>query len=681
MNFLQRTPFFRLLLPFIIGIILFQYVELFQGSLYVMFGLSLFLILLSWLIRQPKRQFQFRWLFGCGIFLFMLSLAYFLSSKYEKENAFDHLQQKGIYRVELTASPVEKAKSYLCKVDVMEFYDSSWKPARGKAIIYLQKDPSASKLLFGDRMMVQAEFAEPDKAQNPNGFDYAAYLKRQGIGATCYISSDNWRLVGKSTSFSIRREADKWQKYLLSIYRKFNIQGDELAVLSALTLGYTDDLQPDIRASYSATGAMHILSVSGMHVGVVYIVIAFLLSFLNRKQWTKVFKGLFIIVFLWAYAFLSGMSAAVIRAAMMFSFVALASCFERKSQIYNTIFMSAFFMLIYNPNFLYDVGFQLSYSAVLSIIFFQPILNKLYLPKNLFSRFLWSTVSVSVAAQLGTMPFTLYYFQQFPNYFLLTNLVAILLSTIIIYVAIGLLLLSTIPYLSVWIGFALKWLLWALNHFIVWVENLPYSVSHISLDVRQTIMLFFALFCLSGYYYTKKFAPLFVGLVSLLVACLFNLQVNYNTLTSRRMIVYAGQKGTHVSFINGNHHTVVTTDSVEAEKIGKAFWQNQKLEKAIFQQQFDGFACFDGNKMLILKDDFLRKKTTSKPLALDYLVVGGGRKPRIDQILDCVHPKKIIVDKSISKWYTDNIRKACKSRGIAFYAVAERGAYVLNIKD
>ena len=185
-----------------------------------------------------------------------------------------------------------------------------------------------------------------------------------------------------------------------------------LQSLSALTLGYTDDLQPDIRASYSATGAMHILSVSGMHVGVVYVVIAFLLNFLNRKQWTKVFKGLFIIVFLWAYAFLSGMSAAVIRG----SHDVLVCCtclpvLNGKSQIYNTIFMSAFFMLIYNPMFLYDVGFQLSYSAVLSIIFFQPIVGKLYKPTNRLSRFTWEMFSVSIAAQLGTTPFTsLYYF-------------------------------------------------------------------------------------------------------------------------------------------------------------------------------------------------------------------------------------------------------------------------------
>lgn len=685
MDFLQRTPFLRLLLPFVIGIIVYQFVEIFSWSLYAMFIVSACLILLSFAIRVPKRQFQFRWLFGCGIFIFMFSLAYLLSNEQEKSNGFDHLHQKGIYRVELTSAPVEKSKSYLCKVDVLQFFDSSWKPAHGQAILYFQKDKNTSKLLFGDRLLVEAEFAPPEKALNPDGFDYAAYLKRQGIGATGYISSGSWQFSGRNKAFSIRREADKWRNYLLDIYRKFNIQGDEFAVLAALTLGYTDDLQPDLRASYSATGAMHILSVSGMHVGVVYVVMAFLLGFLNKTQRQKVFKTLFIMLFLWAYAFLSGLSAAVIRATLMFTFVALATCFERKSQIYNTIFMSILVMLLYNPNFLYDVGFQLSYSAVLSIIFFQPIVDKLYNPKNKLSKFTWEMFSVSIAAQLGTTPFTLYYFQQFPNYFLVTNFIAIPLSSLVIYLAMALLMVSFIPYLSVAVGFILKWSLWLLNFFIVWIQNLPYSVSHISLDIKQTIVLFLGIFCLSGYYFNRKFTPLFIGLTCLLLTCIFNLQTNYQTLTSKRMIVYAGQKSTHVNFINRNKNSVFSTDSIEIQRIAKTFWQNQKLDKPTFIQKnnwfSDGFVYYEGSRILILTQDILSKKITSDPLQLDYLIIGNRLKPKINQILECVHPRKIIVDKSISKWYTDNIKQICKTRQIGFFSVADQGAYTLYIKD
>ena len=686
MDFLQRTPFFRLLLPLILGIIVYQYVDFQHWGLYAMFFLAIVLMVLPFAIRIPKRQFQFRWLFGCGIFLFLFVLIYFLSGEREKVNVFQRLNSKGIYRVELTAAPIEKAKSYLCKVDVIQYFDSTnWVTTRGKAILYLQKDSAASQLLFGDRLMLEAKFSAPERALNPDGFDYAAYLKRQGVGAVCYVPSGSWRMTDRDMGFSIQRQADICRNYLLNIYREFHIEGDEFAVLAALTLGYTDALQPDLRASYSATGAMHILSVSGMHVGVLYVVMAFLLSFLNKNQRQKVLKATLISLFLWGYAFLSGLSPAVVRATLMFSFVAIATCFERKSQIYNTIFMSAFFMLLYNPNFLFDVGFQLSYSAVLSIIFFQPIIGKLYIANNKYSKAVWDLFSVSLAAQLGTMPFTLYYFQQFPNYFLLTNFVAIPLSTIVIYLAMALLMTSFVPYLSAGVAFLLKWSLWLLNFLIVWVQNLPYSLSHVSLDIRQTIVVFLAVFCFSAYFFYKKFSALVVGLSAVLLACVFNLQTNYQTMTSKRMIVFAGQKNTHVNFIDRNRNYVFTTDSVEMERIAKAFWQNQKLEKPhyIHQNEWfsDGVSSFEGSRILILSNDFLRKQTFSEPLKLDYLIIGRGLKPKIEQVLEYLHPRKIIVDKTISDWYRQSIKKACQTRNIAFYSVAEKGAYVLNFTD
>ncbi len=688
MDFLQRTPFFRLAIPLIAGIISYQYVELFTWSLLLMFVISFILIIISFLVSESKRQFQFRWFFGAGISIFFFALAYVLSAKQEHADAFDHLQQKGIYRVELTAAPNEKANSYACRVGKIVYFDTlthSFIPVHGQAILYFKKDSAASKLLFGDRLMVYAEFMPPEKAANPDVFDYRIYLKRQGIGATSYISSVNWKLIGHSTSFSIRREADKCRNYLLNIYRQFKIQGDEFAVLSALTLGYTDDLQPDLRKSYSVTGVMHILSVSGMHVSVVYVVIAFLLSFLNKSRWQKVIKSILIILFLWAYAFLSGMSPAVFRAALMFSFVAFADCLERKSLIFNTIFMSAVFMLLYNPNFLFDVGFQLSYSAVLSIILFQPTVSKWVNPKSKRSALIWNLLAVSIAAQLGTAPFTLYYFQQFPNYFLLTNLIAIPLSSVIIYLAMVLFAVSFIPYLSTAVAFLLNKSLWALNFSIVSIQNLPFSTVHISFDLRQMIIVFLSIFFLSGYFYSKKYPYFILGLLFILIALSFNLQVKYKSLTTKRLIVYSSQKQTHINFIHGTKNYVFSTDSTEAVKIAGTFWQNQKLEKPVFIKNnnwfSDGFACFEGTRILILTPDLILRKTISTPFELDYLIIGNGLKPKIDQVMESVHPRKIIVDKSISKWYAEQIKKVCNLRKIGFYSVADQGAYILNISD
>jgi len=686
MDFLQRTPFFRILLPFILGIIAYQYIDFSHWSLIAMFFTSISLLIISSIIRSPKKQFRFRWLFGSGIFILMLFLAIFLSGRREKKDEFKHLNYRGIYTVELTASPIEKAKSYLCKVDVLQYIDSTSTVAScGKAILYIQKDSTAGKLLYGDRLLIETKFTAPEKVQNPDGFDFAAYLKRQGVGATSYISAQSWQLMGNNPVFSIFREADKSRDLLLKIYRKFKIEGTEFAVLAAITLGYTDALDPDLRASYSASGAMHILAVSGLHVGVVYFVLGFLFGFLNKTQRQKVLKTVLITLLLWVYAFLTGLSPSVLRASIMFTFVALATCFERKSQIYNTIFMSAFFMLVYNPNFIFNVGFQLSYSAVLSIIFFQPIVVKLFKPNNKISRFSWNIFSVSIAAQFGTTPFTLYYFHQFPNYFLITNLVAIPLSSIIIYLAIGLLIVSFIPYLSLAVAFVLKWLLWLLNFLIIGIQNLPFSVSFFSIDLKQMLAMFISIIFISAYFYNKKFSTLFIGLLSLLLVCVYNLQTNYQTLSSKRMIVYAGQKNTHVNFLNRNLNYAYSTDSTENVKIAKSFWQNNKLSspKYLTQNEWfsDGFANFQGSKIYILDDEMLKFQTLEKPLELDYLIIGKGLKPKIEHLLQNFHPRKIIVDKSISNWYSESIKEGCKMHNIDFYSVAENGAYILNFTN
>ncbi|HLP04055.1 MAG TPA: ComEC/Rec2 family competence protein [Paludibacter sp.] len=686
MDFLHRTPFLRLLLPFMAGIILCQYVELPPWELFGLSGLSACLVVVSFAIRKPKPQFQFRWLFGFGISMLLITFAYFLCSSIEKGNKSDFVNEKGIYEVELVAAPNEKDKTYLCKVEVLQKLDCKpAEPVHGKAYIYLQKDSASSHLLFGDRIVVGTLFKTPDKTLNPGGFDYAAYLKRQGVSATSYVPSGGWLYAGHNTSFSLRREADKCREHLLQVYKKFDIGGDEFAVLAALTLGYMDDLQPDLRRSYSAAGAMHILSVSGLHVAVVYAVVVFLLGFLNGSQRQKVLKIFLTILFLWGYAFLTGLSPSVVRATLMLTFVAAASSLKRKPQIYNTIFMSAFFMLLVNPNLLFDIGFQLSYSAVLSILYFQPMVSALFPAKGKVSRRICDLFTVSIAAQVGTTPFTLYYFHQFPNYFLLTNLVAIPLSTLVIYLSIGLFSVSFIPVVSTGLAFVLKTMLWLMNHAIDTIMHLPYSLSFIAPDTKQTLFLFASIFFLSAYFHSKKFTPLFAGLISILLVCIFDLSVKYNTLTTQKLIVYAGQKNTHVNFIDHSQNLVLTTDSVEAERIANAFWQKQKLENPVYLHNTDwcsgGFACFHGYRILVLTDNFLSKRTTSAPLDLDCLVIGNRIKPKIRQILECVSPRKIIVDKNISKWHTDQIKQTCSERNIAFYSVAEHGAYVFNIKE
>ena len=684
MNFLQRMPFFRLFLALASGVILYQFIHISSILLIFLSALALILTISIFLIKSSDAIHKFRWIFGLGIFLLLAIISYISCGVFETKNQFSSIGEKSIFQVEIISAPLEKENSYQCKVKLQQKFDTLFiENAYGNAMIYFQKDSSVESLRIGDKLLIFAEFKSPDGVQNPDGFDYSNYLKRQGVLATAYISTDNWKKSDEKPTFSLRRLSDEIRNKLLEIYSSFGIVGDEFAVLAALTLGYTDELETTVIKSYSASGAMHILSVSGLHVGIVFAVFAFLLKPLDKKRKTKILKAILIILFLWIYAFITGLSPAVMRAALMFSFVSLANSLEQKSQIYNTIFMSAFLMLLFNPNVLFNIGFQLSYAAVLSIVFFQPRISKLVIPKYKIGKWSWDLVAVSIAAQLGTVPFTLFYFHQFPNFFLLTNIVAIPLSTAIIYLAIALLVVFKIPYLSVVIAFLLKWSIWLMNFLIVWIQNLPYSVSDISLDYRQIVFAFIALFFIVGYFSYKKFSTLFVGLCSLLMVTGLFFYQKYKNHNIDKLIVFSDSRLPIINFIHQGENYVFTTDSIHANKIAGNFWKSNLLAKPIFINKnswfFEGFTYFNGKRFYILTENTLKNKISQKPIYVDYLIISNKIKPKIESILSCVTPQMIIVDKSISTWYTNHIKDICLINHIQFYSIAENGAFVLNL--
>ncbi len=684
MNFLQRTPFFRFLLFLAAGIVLFQFVSLPDMVLKVIVSVALIGLLCHFFLLKQEKLYQFRWIFGFSAALLLLTAGYISSLLFEKKHFFQELNNRGIYEAELRSAPVEKERSFMCRVKLIRKYESGKaETCGGTSIIYLQKDSAADKLLLGDRLLFEAEFKTPDGVQNRGGFDYSRYLKRQGINATAYIPAEKWKKYGRNTSFDLLRLADYSRDYLLKIYQKFNIEGDEFAVLAALTLGYTDALQPDLLKSYSATGATHILSVSGLHVGIVYAVMLFLLGFLSKTKRQKIIRAIIITFFIWMYAFLTGMSAAVMRAALMITFMAAGTCSEKKSQVVNTVLISAFLMLLFNPNLLFNIGFQLSYSAVLSILYFYPQISKLLYVKNKFLKKVWDLAAVSVAAQVGTAPFILYYFHQFPNYFLLTNFIAIPLSTGIIYLAMALLFLSGIPLLSGGIAYLLNGTISLMNFLIEKIQEIPGSISQIPLNGIQLILCFLMIFSLSVYLINRKYPALLTGLTAiLLILVVYNIQT-YNTLNSSRMIVFSHNRVPVINFISGMSNFVFTTDSLQAEKTASSYWQSHLLDDPVYLNQSewydDGFVYFRNKRILILKDDFLKNKTTSGPIEVDYLIITNKQKPRMEQILTCIHPEMVIVDKSISQWYTSHIREICRSRQVKFYSVSEAGAYITNL--
>lgn len=687
MSFLQRTPFFRLLLPLIAGIVFFQ----FAGFSTALTGALLFIVLisvsLSYLLKNPSLQYRFRWLFGFSAFLTVFLIGYVLSEFHGRRSNFRFEAQKGMSYVEILEAPVVKEKSVLCRVETLNFTDSLGviHAAKGNALLYVARDSASEILQSGDRLMLETTFRKPDGVINPEGFDYATYLARQGYGATAYVDADHWKKADRNTSFSIFWFAERIQEKLLSVFKRFGIEGDEYAVLAALTLGSNDALHPELRKNYSTTGGMHILSVSGLHVGVIYIVISFFLSFMDKKQRLRYLKALLVLLFLWSYAFITGLPPSVIRATAMFSLVALGSSLSRKPNIYNTISVSAFLMLLFNTNYLYDVGFQLSYMAVVSIVYFQPVIAKWFLPKNKLLKWLWDLTAVSVAAQIGTTALSFFYFHQFPNYFLITNIIAIPVSTLVIYLAVALFAVSYIPIVSVVVAFLLKSALWIQNQSIEFIHNLPGAVTQLSIDPLQLMAVYVAIVLFVGYFSYKRYFLLFTALCSMLYVVSADLYRHYHTLQTDRFIVYSDNRQTHLSFVNASKHYYFSTDIPSFDKLASAFVLKEKFSDnyAVNDQSWydSGFAEFRKLRFFVLTDESLRAKYTEEPIDVDFLIIGGRQKPRMAEVLNCVRPKCVIVDNTISDWYTGSIRRECLAQHIPYYSVAEKGAFVLNFSD
>ncbi len=688
MSFLLNNPFFRLLIPLIAGIIFFYIFPQNEGYvsflISIIFSFSVILIVLSWFLRNKKSNFKYRWIFGIGLFLLLFSTGVFLTCQKQNKSDFLDINIKSTFSIELTEIPIEKTNSFLCRVKVLSRIDSAGKfhSAKEKALIYIAKDSASQNLTSGDRLITNTTFKKPDGVINPNGFDYASYLQRQEIGATTYIPSGYWQKYGQNTNFSLIRTAEKTQEKLMKIYRKFGISGDEFAVLAALTLGSKDALHPELRQNYTTSGGMHILAVSGLHVGIIYIVLVFAFSFLGKSTKLKLLKTSLIILFLWFYAFITGLPPSVIRATLMFSLIALGTGLERKAQIYNTISMSAFFMLLVNPFFLFDVGFQLSFSAVVAIVYFQPKISKLLTITVKPLKWMWDLTAVSLAAQIGTAPFSIFYFHQFPNYFFITNLLAIPIATFIIYTAVALFVFSPVPYISTAIAFILKSLLIALNFSIEKIHHLPFSLTITYIDFWQLLLIYVAIALFTIYLSNKKFIPLLLTLISLLIFSEINLHRTLNCQKINEVLVFSDNTNTHVSFIKNGRNFVFTTDSTAYSRVSGNFILANKLinaEKVEEKQWFNnGFAYFNDKKFLILTDENFNKKTSNTPLKIDYLIIGNKLKPRINDILNCITPTEIIVDKTISEWYTQQIKQTCNKKNIRFYALNENRAYILN---
>lgn len=395
-----------------------------------------------------------------------------------------------LYKVTITRYSEEKENSWRTEASVVAVHDSTWKATTGNVLLYFSKKDFATPFHYGDELIIRGSPTPVQPPSNPGEFDIQRHLFFKNIYHRHSLGGDRVHLIGSgagnsfiSSAITVRLWADRQLKTF--------VPGDrEQATASALVLGVTDGLDNDLLQAYASTGAMHVLAVSGLHVSIIYWIILLAGKPLEKLKSGKVVLAIGSVVILWIYAFVTGWSPSVLRAVMMFTFVALARPWRQSTNIYNTMAASAFCLLVYDPFFLMSVGFQLSYIAVFGIVFLHPHLYLLWEPQRRIWDEVWKVTSVSIAAQVATVPISLFYFHQFPNYFLLANLLVIPTSFVVLVTGLAILPLSVIPVVASWTGFALGWVIYAMNQIVIIIGSFPFAlIQNIHIDAAQAWLL------------------------------------------------------------------------------------------------------------------------------------------------------------------------------------------------
>lgn len=695
----NQAPLVRLLIPFVAGIIFAVYLPFHFNNL--LFYSALLFIIVSAIVLIPKfnisyrKSFWFGFLIYASLFVFAYQLTIFKTQKFASIHFSHFCEENSVVYARLDNSYIEKEKSLKSVVEIIAIKeDKSWKKCSGKAMVYFKTDSLAKCLKYGDELLMQTNFKNVLPPQNPGEFNYKRFLSFHNIYSQAYLKSDDWIPLNQNSGNPILKYSIGLRNKLLEVLKQNHLEGDELSVGAALLLGYTDKLDADIISAYSSTGALHVLSVSGLHVAIVYVVFSWMLFFLDKSKKGRIIKAILLILFLWFYAALTGLSPSVLRAATMFSFIIVAKATNKHTNIYNTLAASAMFLLLVNPYLIMEVGFQLSYLAVIGIVYIQPKIYEAFEFDNWILDQVWMITAVSIVAQIATFPLGLHYFHQFPNYFLLSNLIVIPVSTLILYVGIALFAVGQIQLLVKYLAIVFTWLIWFLNTSVKWIESLPFSLLQgISISVLETWLLY-GLIILFLFYLNNRKYKFLVYTLSFCIAILISQVVEQAIqFKQNKIVVYNVPKTTAIDFIHSKQNVLLTDSAFAVNKSRLLFhvkhnwWDLGLNDSEIISKDYERsdlivknkFIQFFDKRLLVLDKAIQFSENNSKKLNLDYLIVSSNTKMCIEEITEMFRVKKFIFDSSNSEYRINQWEEECEELNLEFCSTMDNGALEIDL--
>lgn len=509
MHYLTSCPALRLVIPLIAGVVLSGVVG--DSGLSVWCALTLLCASALPLLPCIVSDYGPHRLYGPLIFCFFLSTGFVLSSYERGSVEVEWPERRLIYKAVVYDQPADKARSRLIPLRLMDTDNGEGL----KVWLYVPKTSASAMVEPGDVMMFNGLVKSPDN--EGLDFDYAAYLYRKGVSGTLWVDSLHWRAIGSKTGTPLRYRRLALRSFLLDKYVEWGLQGETLAVVSAVSLGNKELLDDDIRQTYSASGASHVLAVSGLHVGIMYMFLSFLFPAFMNVSWRRWLKEGTVILILWCYAYMIGMPVSITRSLIMFSLMALCRCSGRESSSVNSLAMAAIIIVLASPSSAYDVGFQLSFLAVFSILLFQPMLSRLWQPSGMVLCYFRDIITVSIAAQIGTAPAVMYHFSSFSSYFLITNLFVIPMMFATVCLTMALLAVSWIPVARSLLVNFLSFLVSTMDSCLEHIVSMPYSSVKTNVGTPLSVMVVYAVIFLLYIYISRRKPHLLVAAIGIAV--------------------------------------------------------------------------------------------------------------------------------------------------------------------
>lgn len=636
------------------------------------FGIGIGFVLCGFLLFLFTYFYSKKKLFGISVFALSVGIGVFtqfLHSDIRNKNHYVHQISGERQIISLTLDSKLKPNSYNHRY-FAEVNSVDAQKSKGTILIGISRELYPKEPEIGTTFVVYSKIIPNSVPKNPSQFDYGKYLERQKVYAQIYTDSTNIRKL--KTEKTIHYYTYKIRNRILDNLRKSGFSEEELTILHALILGQQQDISTEILQAYQYAGAVHILSVSGLHVAYIYLFLNFILKFIPNHRKGKILKLTILLLSLWGFALLAGLAPAIVRAVTMFSFVSFGAFLTRNTNIIYTLLVSMLLILLCKPSFLFDVGFQLSYLALFFIVWTKPMMNKFYNPTNKIKKYIWDVITVSLAAQIGVLPLSLYYFNQFPTLFIITNLFVLLpLSFFMIYGVILSVLAffgMTNFYLSKIMEFGIKYIN-EVSFEVAKFENFVFK--EVSFSMSMLIVWYLFIFSFFIWLNKRRFRDLALVLGSVLLlqtVYIFNV---IETKNADEFIVFNKNRTTLLSDRKANEISVFTNDSLSKNDYLIKSYKVGSFSKIIKTDSLQNFYYSNNKKIMVIDNS----SVYNEGLFPDVVLLIGSPKINLDRLLQNHQPEIIIADASNYKSYVQLWKQTCQKNKIRFHSTYENGFY------